>query len=130
MKKLASKCHVKVEIKLSNKHNITYAAECPTCGNKYVGQMKSRCIKRVVEHNAKDINSHLLRHAKQTKHIRVWLDDFKILGIGYSSDFKRKISEALYIKELRPELNIQKDSYSLNLFNSSLTCVLTILWSY
>ena len=34
-----------------------------------------------------------------------------ILGSGYSysSDFKRKISVALYIKELRPaELNIQK----------------------
>ena len=44
----------------------------------------------------------------------VWLDDFKILGSGYSSDFKRKISEALYIKELRPELSIQKDSYSFN----------------
>ena len=29
-KKLASKYHVEDEIKLSNKHNITYAAECLT----------------------------------------------------------------------------------------------------
>ena len=42
------------------------------------------------------------------------MDDFKVLGSGYSSDFKRKISEALHIKELRPDLNIQKGLYSLN----------------
>ena len=83
----------------------------------------------MIENNAKDINSHLLRHARETKHTRVWLANFKIPGSGYSSDFKRKISEALYSKELRPELNIQKDSYSLNLFNSSFIFVLTILWS-
>ena len=27
-------------------------------------------------------------------HHRVWMDDFKILGSGYNSNFKRKISEA------------------------------------
>ena len=85
-----------------NKHNVTYAAKCPTCGNKYVGQTKCRCSKRVMEHNAKDNNSNLLRHARESKHTRVWLKDFKILGSGYSSDFKRKISEALYIKDLMP----------------------------
>ena len=44
-----------------------------------------------------------------------------------SGDFKQKISETLYIKELRPELNIQKDSYSLQLLNKNLIFVLTIL---
>ena len=83
-KKLASKFHVKDEIKLSNKRHITCAAECPTCVNnkRNVGTY----IKSVIEHNAKDIISHLLRHAK---HTRVWLDDFKILGSGYNSDLKR-----------------------------------------
>ena len=60
-KKLVLKFHVQDEIKLSNKHDIAYAAECPTCGNKYIGQTTCRCIKRVIEHNAKDINSHLAR---------------------------------------------------------------------
>ena len=58
--------------------------------------MKCRCIKgEVIEHNSKDINSHLLRHAKEIKDTRVWLDNFKILGGGYISDFKQKISETL-----------------------------------
>ena len=116
-KKLASKFQIKDNIKFEHKHNTTYAVKCSTCGNKYVGQTKCRCIKRVIEHNAKDKNSHLLRHVTGTKHTRVWLNDFKILGSGYSSDFKRIISESLYIKELKPELNIQKDSYSLKLLN-------------
>ena len=31
--------------------------------------------------------------------------------------FKRKLSEALYIKELRPSLNTQETSVALKLFN-------------
>ena len=116
-KKLGSKFLVKDEIKFANKHNITYEGKCPTCENKYVGQTKCRCVKRIIQHNSKDKQSNLLRHSKNTKHTRVWLKDFKIIGTGYSSDFKRKMSEALHIKELKPELNIQKDSYSLKLFN-------------
>ena len=48
---------------------------------------------------------------------RVWLKDFKIIGSGYKSDFKRRISESLHIKKLKPDLNIQKDAYKLSLFN-------------
>ena len=67
-------------------------------------------------HNKKDKNSHLLKHAKSKKHKRVSLPDFKILNSGYTTDFKRKISESLYIKKHKPEINIQKDAYILKLF--------------
>ena len=50
-------------------------------------------------------------------HHRVWMDDFKILGSGYNSNFKRKISEALFIKEKKPNLNVQKDAYPLKLYH-------------
>ena len=41
----------------------------------------------------------------------VWYDDFKILGENYTTTRKGKVSEALYIQELEPSLNIQNTSY-------------------
>ena len=70
-----------------------------------------------MEHNSKDPKSHVLIHSKETKHRRVFLPNLKIVGSGYKSDFRRKISEALHIKELKPDLNIQKDAYRLKLYN-------------
>ena len=115
--KLGSAFQIKEQTKRTHRHNITYLGTCPECKHRYVGQTRCRCQKRVIEHNSKDIKSHLLQHANKTNHTRVWLQDFKILGSSYSCDFKRKISESLYIKHLRPELNVQKDSYILKRFN-------------
>ena len=115
--KLQSKFRVKDEISFENKHNITYLATCQKCGQRYIGQTRCRCKKRVIEHNRADKESHLLKHANEKRHKRVWLSDFKILGSGYSSNFKRKISESLYIKRYNPEINVQKDAYKLKLFN-------------
>ena len=42
------------------------------------------------------------------------VNDFKSIG-GYNS-FKRHISEALFIKDKKPNLNVQKDAYRLNLY--------------
>ena len=39
------------------------------------------------------------------------------LGQRYKTNFRRKISEALFIKETKPDLNVQKESYKLLLFN-------------
>ena len=41
----------------------------------------------------------------------------KILGKGYRTNFKRRVSEALFIKELKPDLNKQKDAFKLKLYN-------------
>ena len=74
-------------------------------------------IVRATDHNRRDQQSHLLKHARETKHRRVWMKDFKVIGKGYKSKFKRKISEALFIKGKDPDLNVQKDAYRLSLFN-------------
>ena len=71
----------------------------------------------MAQHHGNDKNSHLHKHAQQTKHKRVDIHDFKIIGKGYRSNFARKISESFYIKKLKPDLNVQKDSYKLSLFN-------------
>ena len=87
------------------------------CTANYVGETKRRILPRTSEHNSKDKKSHVLIHSKKTKHRRVFLQNVKILGSGYRTNFRRKISEALYIKELKPDLNVQKEAYKLKLFN-------------
>ena len=118
-KKLGSNFPVKDKTKIQHMHNVVYHAKCPNkkCKSHYNGQTKCRVGKRTMQHNKTDKNSHLLKHAKATRHRRVWLEDFKIIGSGYKSNFKRRISESLFIKKLKPDLNVQKDAYKLSLFN-------------
>ena len=118
-KKLGSKFKVKDSTQTQHQHNVVYYA---TCGNKkcksdYIGETGRRLLVRATDHNRRDKQSHLLKHAHDTKHRRVWLQDFEVIGSGYKSKFKRKISESLFIKRKTPSLNIQKDAYRLSLFN-------------
>ena len=118
-KKLGSKFKVKDETQPKHQHNIVYHATCANkkCESNYIGETGRRLIVRATDHNRRDKQSHLLKHAQDTKHRRVWLQDFRIIGSGYKSKFKRRISEALYIKGNKPDLNIQKDAYRLALYN-------------
>ena len=118
-KKLGTKFPTKDKTPKEHLHNVVYHAKCPNkkCKSKYTGETRCRTQKRVIQHNKKDDKSHLLIHAKKTKHRRVWMKDFEILGSGYSSNIKRKISEALFIKKLKPDLNVQKESLKLSLYN-------------
>ena len=38
-------------------------------------------------------------------HTHVWVDDFKLLGNKYQSNIKRKISDSLFTRQLKPSLN-------------------------
>ena len=117
--KLGSKFSVKDKTELIHQHNVTYHISCANkrCEATYVGETKRRILTRMMEHNSKDPKSHVLIHSKETKHRQVFLPNLKIVGSGYKSDFRRKISEALHIKELKPDLNVQKDAYRLKLYN-------------
>ena len=118
-KKLSSNFRIKDDIKFKHQHNIVYHAECPNkkCISKYTGETKCRIEKRADEHHGRDKKSQLHKHAVKTKHKRVNISSFEIIGKGYRSNFARKISESLFIKTLKPDLNVQKDSYKLKLFN-------------
>ena len=60
----------------------------------------------------------MLKHFLENNHKHVPFEDFHILRNGYTnSKFKRKISEALFIEELRLSLNAQETSVSLLLYN-------------
>ena len=117
--KLGSRFQVKDKTKLDHQHNVSYHIKCANkkCLDDYVGNTKRRTIVRTVDHNSRDKKSHILIHSKSTKHRRVFLPDVKILGKGYRTNFRRFISEALFIKELKPSLNVQKEAFRLKLFN-------------
>ena len=107
--KLGSKFTLKDKTKNEDQHNVTYHVSCGNnkCTSSYVGQTRCWIIKRTMEHNSKDNTSHVLIHSKATKHRRVSMKNVKILGRRYKSDFKRRISESLFIKKIKPDLNCQ-----------------------
>ena len=49
------------------------------------------------------------------------MNDFKILGSSYKSNFKRKISEALFIEEKKPDINVQKLGLGLQMVTLYIT---------
>ena len=69
------------------------------------------------DHKNRDKNFHLLKHSREKSRTHVWENDFKILGNNYQSNIKRKISKALYIRQLKPTLNAHEKSSPLYLFN-------------
>ena len=118
-KKLSERFPIKDKTELKHLHNVVYHVKCPNekCKSEYIGQTRCRVGKRATEHNKTDKNSHILKHSEKTKHRRAWLKDFKVRGQGYQSNFKRKISESLFVREIKPDLNVQKDAYKLSLFH-------------
>ena len=70
-----------------------------------------------MDHNKRDKISHLLKHGRESQHTHVWKDHFKILNGNYKSSAKRKITEALYIRRLKPTLNGKEKSIRLELHN-------------
>ena len=70
-KKLSSK--FKDKTKLKHMHNIIYHGKChdKSCSSHYGEQTKYRVEKRVIQHNRRDINSHLLKHVNEMGHERV-----------------------------------------------------------
>ena len=117
--KLSSKFQLKDKIEFEHKNNVVYYCQCPNdnCNENYIGETSRRIIERIKDHNNRDKKSHILTHSIEKKHAHVWKDDFKIIGANYKNNTKRKISEALHIKQRKPSLNIQEKSFNLKLFN-------------
>ena len=119
-KKLGSFFNIKDQAILEHNNDLTYLVKCPekTCSENYLGETARKINERVLEHAGKDKKSHMLRHTLQSGHPSVSLNEFKILRKGFNNNrVKRKISEALLIKQYRPTLNTQENSISLELFN-------------
>ena len=60
----------------------------------------------------------MVTHNIETSYIDVNTANLKIIDINISNNKrKRKIAESLWIKDLRPTLNVQDKSVPLKLFN-------------
>ena len=101
-------------------NNLVYSSSCPssTCNNCYISETGRRLNERVLDHSGKDTKSHVVKHSFTANHKIVNMEHFNILKSGYSNYiYKRKISEALFVKQFRPTLNVQDNSVPLQLFN-------------
>ena len=83
----------------------------------YIGETNKGIIERIQDHSSRGKSSHLLKHARKKGHTHVWENDSEILGNNHQSNIKRKISESLYIRQLKPTLNANEKSIPLHLFN-------------
>ena len=60
-----------------------------------------------LDHNGRDFNSHLLKHALENNHQHASEKDFKITCNGFRGNSKkRKVAEALPIREIKPTVGV------------------------
>ena len=119
-RKLRSLFQTKGQTIFEHKHDVTYHGKCPAenCVGYYIGETARRINERILDHTGRDTNSHLLKHSLESGHKPLEAIDYKIIGTRYRKNtMKNKLSEALFIKELKPTPNKQEKSLPLKLFN-------------
>ena len=119
-KRLSSCFKTKDRTKFEHQHDIIYQVKCSAenCSDDYIGESARRIIERVKDHGGRDTKSHVLKHSSEKEHAEVTQEDFKIIGSNFKNNrLKRKVAEALLIKQKRPSLNVQVQSVRLKLLN-------------
>ena len=119
-KRLGSCFKTKDRAKFEHQHNLIYQVKCSAenCSDEYIGESARRIIERVKDHGGRDTKSHVLKHSSEKEYVEVTQEDFKIIGSNFKNNrLKRKIAEALLIKQKRPSLNAQDQSVELKLLN-------------
>lgn len=119
-KKISNFFPIKDRINWRHKSNLIYHFDSGDSANsgqegRYVGETKVRFESRINGHAGRDRFSSVLRHSRQNNY-EVTEDNFEILAKGYKNTRERKIAEAMYIRDLKPNLNEQIQSYKLSLF--------------
>ena len=100
-KKLVTEFKVDNLAKNQHEHDLKYYSKClePNCNKDYLGETGRMIIERTADHFGKENKSHLLKHAVISNHPVVDLKDLKVIENNYlGNKYKRKISEAFYIK--------------------------------
>ena len=120
-RKLGSLFQTKDQTIFEHKHDVIYHGKCPAenCVDDYIGEKACRVNGRIVDHTGRHNNSHLLKHSIESGHKPLEeAVDYKIIGTRYRKNtMKRKLSEVLFIKELKPTLNEQEKSLPRKLFD-------------
>ena len=115
--KLGSFFSVKDKVDVKHQTNLVYnyTPQGQTRA-KYVGETNVRYERRTKEHGLWDTKSSIFKYGVEHG-IDINFEDFKIVEKGYPKYLDRRIAEALHIKDFKPTLNGQKQSYKLQLFN-------------
>ena len=119
-KKLNSYFSLKDKTRFEHQRDLRHYANCtePSCSDNYVGESGRMVIERIKDHSSRDHASHMVKHNIETSHTDVNTANFKIIDMNFSNNKKRqKIAESLWIKDLRPTLDVQEKSVPLKLFN-------------
>lgn len=117
--KLSKNFNIKDKVDGKHLSNFIYHHKCKNkkCKEDYIGETSRRRSVRTTEHGGKDKQSWVFKHSSSTKHPRAKDDNFTILATNYENKRKRKLAEAMYIRDQKPSLNKQKESYKLTLFS-------------
>ena len=89
------------------------------CVNYYIGETARR-VNEVNDHTGRYIDSDLLKYSIESVHKPLEAVNYKTIGrdlVYHNNNMKRKLSEALFTKELKPTLNKQEKPLPLKLFN-------------
>ena len=64
VKKLNSCFKIKDTVNFEHKYDLVYHGNCPAnnCNDNYVGETVRRIAERVIDHNGRDVDSHLLQY--------------------------------------------------------------------
>ena len=119
-RKVGTSFQIKDKTEMKHNHDIVYYIKCPVeqCNENYIGEIRRRISERIIDHAGRDSNSYVYKHCIETGHRSPDINDFKIIGSNFRKNvFKRKIAEALLIKQLKPTLNKQEQSTEIKRFN-------------
>ena len=84
---------------------------------RYIGETNVRHGQRNYEHRHSDKKSSVYRFLRSSTDVSLEDGEFEVLETGLANKLTRKLAESLHIKEFRPDLNINKKSFKLVLFN-------------
>jgi len=109
---LSSHFNLKDKTNKKHIHNLVYKITCPeaSCQQTYVGETGRRLSHKIHEH-CHDINSKIYQHIFTSNHGNISIDNATVLNHSFKGIHHRKVAEALYIKQIKPQLN--KQSYSI-----------------
>jgi len=116
--KLSTKFDIKDKTLKEHENNVVYKIKCPeeNCYKTYIGETRRRVIERMKDHSGRDHNSQVFKHSIEKGHQTITMNDITLLAKGFKTNSSREISEAFYIKEQKPSLNIQSLSKPIKLF--------------
>ena len=76
---------------------MVYKIECPDCESFYIGESGRGQEERFKDHNGRDKNSH--KHTMESGYNPIVMNNLKIINKNFTNYYKRKVSEAIFIKK-------------------------------